>query len=105
MKKGETDAYFYLEDTIVKLDGTNNVIDLSFVVHKDEDDLGKGTETDSKTTGHAGDRLKCGAITLSASAIADFDKDAADYKEKASSASFMVNIIALFFISLFCIVF
>jgi len=28
-------------------------------VHKDEDDLGRGNETDSLTTGHAGPRWGC----------------------------------------------
>lgn len=34
-------------------------------VHADEDDLGLGGFTDSKTTGHAGGRLVCGVIGLS----------------------------------------
>lgn len=32
------------------------------IVHEDEDDLGKGTEEDSKTTGHAGKRIGCALI-------------------------------------------
>jgi Cu-Zn family superoxide dismutase len=37
----------------------------AFVVHADEDDLGKGNFEDSKTTGHAGARLACGTIGIS----------------------------------------
>ena len=51
---------------MVKLTGETSVIGRSFVVHKDEDDLGKGGHDDSKTTGHAGARLACGVIGLSA---------------------------------------
>lgn len=31
----------------------------SIIVHKDEDDLGKGSHEDSKTTGHSGARMAC----------------------------------------------
>ena len=31
----------------------------SLIVHADEDDLGKGPHTDSKTTGHSGARIAC----------------------------------------------
>lgn len=31
----------------------------SIIVHEDEDDLGKGTYEDSKTTGHSGARIGC----------------------------------------------
>jgi Cu-Zn family superoxide dismutase len=31
----------------------------SLIVHEDEDDLGKGHHTDSKTTGHSGARIAC----------------------------------------------
>ena len=37
----------------------------AYVVHKDEDDLGRGGYPDSKTTGHAGERIGCGVIGLS----------------------------------------
>jgi superoxide dismutase, Cu-Zn family len=34
----------------------------SVIVHADEDDLGKGVEEDSKTTGHSGARIGCALI-------------------------------------------
>ena len=34
----------------------------TLIVHGDEDDLGKGTEEDSLTTGHAGKRIACALI-------------------------------------------
>ena len=34
----------------------------SVIVHEDEDDLGKGTHEDSKTTGHSGKRIGCAII-------------------------------------------
>ena len=53
-------------DRLVNLHGAvNNVIGRSIVVHADEDDLGRGGQSDSKTTGHAGARVACGVIALS----------------------------------------
>jgi len=34
----------------------------SFIVHADRDDLGRGSEEDSKTTGHSGKRIACAII-------------------------------------------
>ena len=34
----------------------------SLIVHEDEDDLGKGSYEDSKTTGHSGKRIACAVI-------------------------------------------
>jgi Cu-Zn family superoxide dismutase len=54
-----------VQDKLIKLTGPYSVIGRSIVVHQDEDDLGKGGQTDSKTTGHAGARLACGIIGIS----------------------------------------
>ena len=51
-----------LEDSFLSLRGEMSIIGRSVVVHADEDDLGKGTFPDSKTTGHAGARVACGVI-------------------------------------------
>jgi len=51
-----------LEDSFLSLRGEMSIIGRSVVVHADEDDLGKGNFPDSKTTGHAGNRLACGVI-------------------------------------------
>ena len=53
-----------ITDAQIPLSGANSVIGRAIVVHKDEDDLGKGGHEDSKTTGHAGARLSCGVIGL-----------------------------------------
>jgi len=34
----------------------------TLIVHADEDDLGLGSEEDSKTTGHSGKRISCAII-------------------------------------------
>jgi Cu-Zn family superoxide dismutase len=58
--KGESE--FLFTDKLVKLRGPYSVVGRSFIIHEDEDDLGKGGHTDSKITGHAGNRLVCGVI-------------------------------------------
>ena len=49
-------------DTFLEMTGINSIIGRAVVVHADEDDLGKGGHGDSKTTGHAGNRLACCVI-------------------------------------------
>lgn len=39
-----------------------DLIGRSFIVHADPDDLGKGNQPDSKTTGHSGARIACAVI-------------------------------------------
>ena len=56
------ECHFIFEDYLVKLSGDYSVIGRSLIIHEDEDDLGKGKEIDSLTTGHAGKRLVCGVI-------------------------------------------
>ena len=48
----------------VDLLGDRSVVGRAVVIHKDEDDLGKGGDAESLKTGNAGDRLACGVITL-----------------------------------------
>lgn len=43
---------------------SQNVLGRSFVIHEDEDDLGKGNYEDSKTTGHSGKRILWGIIGI-----------------------------------------
>jgi Cu-Zn family superoxide dismutase len=57
-------AFVEFEDKNISLYGNLSVIGRSFVIHANEDDLGKGGFEDSKTTGHAGSRLACGVIAL-----------------------------------------
>ena len=55
------------EDKLIKVAGEYSVIGRSFVIHENEDDLGKGGFSDSSTTGHAGGRIACGIIGITAS--------------------------------------
>jgi Cu-Zn family superoxide dismutase len=48
--------YFLRKVTVEELYGR------SMIVHADEDDLGKGNEEDSQTTGHSGARIACAII-------------------------------------------
>ena len=49
-------------DQQVTLFGDYSVLGRSFVLHADEDDLGRGGHELSKTTGNAGARIACGVI-------------------------------------------
>lgn len=42
----------------------SEVFGRSIIVHADEDDLGRGSYPDSKTTGHSGKRVLCGIIGI-----------------------------------------
>jgi Cu-Zn family superoxide dismutase len=57
-------ATFEAELKSVNLLGKYSVIGRTLVLHADEDDLGRGNFSDSKTTGHAGARIACGIIGL-----------------------------------------
>ena len=46
------------------MSGSTSVFGKSIVVHLDADDLGKGGQADSLTTGHAGPRVACGMVAL-----------------------------------------
>jgi len=60
--KKDGTAYLKIEDTLVKLNGPTSVIGRALVLHANPDDLGKGGQSDSLTTGHAGPRIACGVI-------------------------------------------
>jgi Cu-Zn family superoxide dismutase len=56
-------AKYQTKDSIIKLRGTKtNIIGRGLIIHADEDDLGKGGQKDSLTTGHAGKRIACAVI-------------------------------------------
>jgi len=57
-------ALYEKSDPNINLSGPSSIIGRALVVHKDEDDLGRGTFPDSKTTGHAGARVACGVIGI-----------------------------------------
>ena len=57
-------AEFSMVDCLVELTGPFSVIGRSIVIHKDIDDMGLGGHEDSKTTGHAGERIGCGVIGI-----------------------------------------
>lgn len=52
-------------DHMIKLRGEEaNIIGRGLIVHADPDDCGKGSFSDSKTTGHAGKRIACAVIGI-----------------------------------------
>lgn len=57
-------ADFTMVANRVDLTGERSIVGRAIVIHKDEDDLGKGGDAESLKTGNAGDRLACGIITL-----------------------------------------
>jgi superoxide dismutase, Cu-Zn family len=48
----------------ISLFGDDSIVGRSCVIHKNEDDLGKGGHADSLTTGNSGPRVACGVIGL-----------------------------------------
>ena len=60
-------GYLAISDKLITLYGDNSVVGRAMVVHAHEDDLGRGGNDESKTTGNAGARLACGVIGLAKS--------------------------------------
>jgi Cu-Zn family superoxide dismutase len=56
------ESTFHLKTSKLTLYGPNSIIGRSVVIHKDEDDCGKGGFADSLITGHAGARIDCAVI-------------------------------------------
>jgi Leucine-rich repeat (LRR) protein/Cu/Zn superoxide dismutase len=54
-------------DGVISLNGPNSIIGRACVVHQDPDDLGRGGQADSQTTGHSGARIACGTIGIGSS--------------------------------------
>ncbi len=52
-------------DYMSKLSGKFSIIGRTIVLHKLEDDLGLGNNSESKLTGNSGSRIACGVIGLS----------------------------------------
>jgi len=52
------------EDHLISLNGPLSIVGRAVVVHMDIDDLGRGGNADTKTTGNAGGRLLCGVIGI-----------------------------------------
>lgn len=59
-------AQVMIHDQTLRLRGSHGILGRSIVIHADEDDLGIGGHSLSKTTGNAGKRILCGIIGLAA---------------------------------------
>jgi len=57
-------AHISITDAIISLSGQHSIIGRAFVVHELIDDLGRGGNNGSLTTGNAGGRLACGIVGL-----------------------------------------
>lgn len=58
------EAVINITDNIISLRGSNSILGRAIVVHSGEDDLGKGNNSLSLTTGNAGDRWACGVVGI-----------------------------------------
>jgi Cu-Zn family superoxide dismutase len=59
---GKSSAKSVCKKTYTIKSTVHDLLGRSFVVHEDEDDLGKGGFSDSKITGHSGARIACALI-------------------------------------------
>lgn len=62
--EGGIAVFNFLDEQISLINTKRNILGRAVVVHADADDLGKGGQADSNTTGHAGGRIACGVIGL-----------------------------------------
>ncbi|XP_064476486.1 superoxide dismutase [Cu-Zn]-like isoform X3 [Ornithodoros turicata] len=60
------DSHFLIHDYVISLNGPNSVIGRSFIIHQQEDDLGRGRNADSRKTGNSGAIVACGVIGIAA---------------------------------------
>lgn len=49
---------------MISLTGPQSIVGRSVVVHKNEDDFGRGGNAESLSSGNAGQRLACGVVGL-----------------------------------------
>ncbi|ORZ00622.1 superoxide dismutase [Syncephalastrum racemosum] len=59
------DVCVKLHDDVATLFGPESILGRAIVIHALEDDLGRGGNAESKSTGNAGGRLACGIIGIS----------------------------------------
>ena len=60
------EAKYIFNDNVIKLRGTKcNIIGRGLIIHEDEDDCGKGDNSESLKTGNAGKRIACAVIGYS----------------------------------------
>lgn len=59
---GTGPATFTIRDYLINFIGIRSIVGRSFVVHENADDLGRGGNRTSITTGNSGGRVACGII-------------------------------------------
>ncbi|XP_021949922.1 superoxide dismutase [Cu-Zn] isoform X2 [Folsomia candida] len=49
-------------DSLISLNGVNSIVGRGFAIHEKEDDLGRGSNPESRMNGNSGPRIACGII-------------------------------------------